>query len=163
MRTKLLLIPLLLITGVVWGQNNDFNISFKKTKIEVERKVKEDLIIPITVEVKIENKADFENYVLNIETVDEKSTLPKSDYKIAFDKTDFKNLKDSLTVFLVVDKDSLFDRERNIVLRLTTEKIGSDDTQKPNKGANQELSILVKSSHSTLKRIQIPFLHRYKF
>lgn len=151
MRTKLLLIPLLLITGVVWGQNNDFNISFKKTKIEVERKVKEDLIIPITVEVKIENKADFENYVLNIETVDEKSTLPKSDYKIAFDKTDFKNLKDSLTVFLVVDKDSLFDRERNIVLRLTTEKIGSDDTQKPNKGANQELSILVKSSHSTLK------------
>jgi hypothetical protein len=132
-----------------WGQEG-FEISFEKDKIEVERNIKDSIIVPVNVRVDIKDVTNKANYSLNIETDDKKSTLPKSDYKLYFKKADFDKLE-SFTALLILNKDSLADRERSLVLRFKIYKDGEIVDKAPNTGAIKEMTIVVKNAHSPLK------------
>jgi hypothetical protein len=152
MKTNLLLLFLLGWSGIVFGQkqtdgkvdvnaNSIFSLSFESDTIKVE-KASKDGYISIPLKVDIVNPQTWEDYKFYIEVDKEKSSLPVSDYEFEDNTFNFSDLKKSKVITIKLKKDTLWDRERKIVLSLKTSK-NTDDIDKRNIGLKKKIIVIV--------------------
>ncbi len=162
MKTKLLLLLLLVWLGVVYGQKKPkveipkkeevkkvsdksvFSIIFKNDTIKTEKSSKE-AYINIPLQINIIDRKEWVGYKLKIEIDYSKTTLPRSDYKLIDSVFNFTELNSENIVNIRLKKDTIEDRDRFLFLSLKTYN-DTIDVGKRNIGVNKKVVILVKSS-----------------
>lgn len=104
-------------------------ITFDKVKDTISRK-ETDIIYPVM----IKSKADavkiatdsLHLYTLTVKSNDEKSTLPKSAYKLAFNSITLDKLPADYTFFVTLNKDVDADKDRHLFLKLEVIREGKE-------------------------------------
>jgi hypothetical protein len=135
-RLHLSLFVLLFSLSAVHAQEKLYNISFADSPKPFTRNKESDQIIKVTLKTKILKKDVVKGFTLNVEIDEDSSSLSRPGYELDFKPMLLTDLKDSYTGYLVIKKDSVADRSRNILLKLSIK----DDKGQPDKRTNNEAS-----------------------
>lgn len=137
----LLFSPLLLFSQI---DKTSVNIEFDTIAAKYTKGGK-DQIIPIKLKIN-QIKIDHpENYSLAVEVDQMNSTLSSGEYSFSYRKTLLSKLGQEEKLYLTINKDTLPDRERTIVLNVKCYENASGN-EFPNIGTNKKMTITVEPS-----------------
>lgn len=128
----------------IFGQQT-IKLSFEKSE-DTLRRAENDVIYPITLKLDSEGMPEdsLSFYTVEIKVNEETSTLPKSSYSFHFNRVNLDKIKSNYTLFFVLKKDNMVDRDRvvNLFIEITRDsrKVGINFSS-----SNQTLTILAQS------------------
>lgn len=141
----LLSIANIISINFLFGQQPTIKLSFEKAE-DTLRRAENDVIYPITLKLDSigmdEDSLSF--YTVEIKVDEEKSTLPKSSYNLNFNSVKLDKIKSTYTLFLVLKKDIIVDRDRElnlfIEIKRDSKQVGINISN-----SNQTLNIIAQS------------------
>ncbi len=145
--TSRILVTFFLIPILSFGQEH-VNITFDTTTVKLSRTNK-DQIVPVIVSIDSVAVESPERYELSIE-VDNSTTLSTTEYDFKYKKIKLSELLKKEKLFITINKDTLPDRVRKVVLTIKIYKDGVI-ANLLNNGKDKTLSVLVSPSTPDLK------------
>lgn len=142
--TVKLVVLLAFILGCSSMNAQDFySIGFKTDTLTISKSSQIDVLSSINIESNVPDSDKYKNYNYTVSIVNDETTLAISDYKlIDFSKKNFQK-NGAEKVYFLLNKDTLNDRERKIVLEI---KIfdGDKEVTSNNKAKNKKITLTIK-------------------
>jgi hypothetical protein len=154
MKTKILVVITLIISGFIFAQDQNFSVSFKKNKIEYSSENGLNRVITIDLESVNTSSSNWQDDWLIINVLDGgMTTLFPYEYSIVTDKLLLNTLDIKHKIYITIDDKAVL-KDKKIVLQLNVvNKVTKQNKNDYNKGNIKNLEIVFNKTKNSVASI----------